>query len=93
MTVPAARPDGLHGGRGCEVETTNHTYLADYRDAVGPETGCILQVHPSNFRIEGFTAAVAVADLATLSDVFAPSPQRAYRHQPPRGSTHLGPKR
>ena len=49
-----------------EVGTTNRTSLADYADAVGPETGCILKVHPSNFRIEGFTSAVDVAELAGL---------------------------
>ncbi len=49
-----------------EVGTTNRTHLADYADAVGPETGCVLKVHPSNFRVEGFTSAVAVGELATL---------------------------
>ena len=34
--------------------------------SLGPETGCILKVHPSNFRVEGFTAAAPVADLAGL---------------------------
>jgi len=49
-----------------EVGTTNRTSLADYAAAVGPDTGCILKVHPSNFRIEGFTSAVGVEELATL---------------------------
>jgi L-seryl-tRNA(Ser) seleniumtransferase len=49
-----------------EVGTTNRTHLADYREAVGPETGCILKVHPSNFTVTGFTAAVGLTDLATL---------------------------
>ncbi|HEX8487615.1 MAG TPA: L-seryl-tRNA(Sec) selenium transferase [Propionibacteriaceae bacterium] len=54
------------GARLCEVGTTNRTSLADYAAAVGPETGCILKVHPSNFRVEGFTSAVDVAALAAL---------------------------
>jgi L-seryl-tRNA(Ser) seleniumtransferase len=49
-----------------EVGTTNRTVLGDYREAVGPETGFILKVHPSNYRVEGFTAAVSVAELASL---------------------------
>jgi len=54
------------GARLREVGTTNRTSVADYAAAVGPDTGCILKVHPSNFRVEGFTSAVAVADLAGL---------------------------
>src|SRR5215831_15869256 len=42
------------------------TVLADCREAVGPGTGFILKVHPSNYRIEGFTASVPVSDLAGL---------------------------
>jgi L-seryl-tRNA(Ser) seleniumtransferase len=54
------------GARLREVGTTNRTTLADYAGAVGPDTGCILKVHPSNFRVEGFTSAASVSDLATL---------------------------
>jgi L-seryl-tRNA(Ser) seleniumtransferase len=54
------------GARLREVGTTNRTALEDYAAAAGPRTAFILKVHPSNFRIEGFTAAVAVADLAAL---------------------------
>jgi L-seryl-tRNA(Ser) seleniumtransferase len=54
------------GARLHEVGTTNRTSLRDYTEAVGPETGCILKVHPSNFRVEGFTSAVSVADLSAL---------------------------
>jgi L-seryl-tRNA(Ser) seleniumtransferase len=49
-----------------EVGTTNRTTLADYEAAVGPDTGFVLKVHPSNFLVSGFTAAVPVAALATL---------------------------
>jgi L-seryl-tRNA(Ser) seleniumtransferase len=49
-----------------EVGTTNRVTLSDYRDAVGPQTGAVLKVHPSNFRVEGFTASVPIAQLAGL---------------------------
>jgi L-seryl-tRNA(Ser) seleniumtransferase len=52
-----------------EVGTTNRTTVADYAEAVGPATAFILKVHPSNYRIEGFTAAASVADLAGLAPV------------------------
>ncbi|HEX8092607.1 L-seryl-tRNA(Sec) selenium transferase [Jatrophihabitans sp.] len=54
------------GARIREVGTTNRTSLADYAGAVGPRAGCVLKVHPSNFRIEGFTAGAGIAELATL---------------------------
>ncbi|NMO02094.1 L-seryl-tRNA(Sec) selenium transferase [Gordonia sp. TBRC 11910] len=50
-----------------EVGTTNRTHLHDYADALGDRTGCILKVHPSNYRVEGFTAGVDVAQLAPLA--------------------------
>ncbi|MGW4297891.1 L-seryl-tRNA(Sec) selenium transferase, partial [Micromonospora chersina] len=61
-------PDLLEstGARLREVGTTNRTALADYAAAVGPRTGFVLKVHPSNFRVTGFTSAVPVAGLATL---------------------------
>ena len=54
------------GARLREVGTTNRTSPADYAAAVGPDTGCILKVHPSNFRISGFTSSVEVAELAEI---------------------------
>src|SRR5262249_51419409 len=54
------------GARLREVGTTNRTALSDYAAAVGPETAVVLKVHPSNFRILGFTSTVPVRDLATL---------------------------
>jgi L-seryl-tRNA(Ser) seleniumtransferase len=49
-----------------EVGTTNRTVLGDYQRAIGADTAFILKVHPSNYRIEGFTASVGVAELASL---------------------------
>jgi len=49
-----------------EVGTTNRTRLADYAQAVGSQTACVLKVHPSNFRVEGFTGAVEVAELTQM---------------------------
>ena len=46
-----------------EVGTTNRTHLRDYADALGPATGCVLKVHPSNFRVDGFTCAVPLLSL------------------------------
>jgi len=54
------------GARLREVGTTNRTTVADYAAVIGPDTGCILKVHPSNFRLEGFTSAVDVSELARL---------------------------
>jgi L-seryl-tRNA(Ser) seleniumtransferase len=49
-----------------EVGTTNRTTIADYVAAVGDRTGCLLKVHPSNFRMTGFTSSVAISELAGL---------------------------
>jgi L-seryl-tRNA(Ser) seleniumtransferase len=56
------------GSRLREVGTTNRTSARDYAEAVGPETGFVLKVHPSNFHVSGFTSAVDVAELAHLLD-------------------------
>ncbi len=61
-------PDLLEstGARLREVGTTNRTHLEDYAAALGPGTAFVLKVHPSNFRVSGFTSSVAVPALATL---------------------------
>jgi L-seryl-tRNA(Ser) seleniumtransferase len=51
------------GARLREVGTTNRTRVQDYSVAIGPQTALILRVHPSNFRIEGFTERPDVAAL------------------------------
>jgi len=55
------------GARLVEVGTTNRTHLKDYIEAMGPKTGVVLKVHPSNYRIEGFVAQVAAAALAPVA--------------------------
>ncbi len=55
------------GARLVEVGTTNRVRLADYAGAITSETALILSVHPSNFRIIGFTQAPDLAALAVLA--------------------------
>jgi len=54
------------GARMVEVGTTNRTHLGDYERAVTENTAAILRVHPSNYRITGFTSEVPLADLVAL---------------------------
>jgi L-seryl-tRNA(Ser) seleniumtransferase len=61
------------GARLREVGTTNKTRLRDYEAAIGPDTALILRVHPSNYRIRGFTERPGLGDLVEL----------AHRHQLP----------
>lgn len=58
------------GARLREVGTTNRTHLADYAEAISPETASLLKVHTSNFRVEGFTADVDLSGLRGLADEY-----------------------
>ena len=49
-----------------EIGTTNRTRIEDYRDAINERTRLLLRVHPSNFRIEGFTARPQLRELVAL---------------------------
>ena len=53
-----------------EVGTTNRTRAADYAAAIGDRTAILLRVHPSNFRIEGFTERPSLADVVGVGERF-----------------------
>jgi L-seryl-tRNA(Ser) seleniumtransferase len=57
----------LSGAKLVEVGTTNRTHLYDYENAINENTGVILKVHQSNYRIIGFTEEVSIEDLYGLS--------------------------
>ena len=54
------------GAKLVEVGTTNRTRIGDYRRAMGSKTSLILKVHPSNYRVIGFSGSV---DLGELSEI------------------------
>ena len=54
-----------------EVGTTNRTRAADYAAAISDKTALILRVHPSNFRIEGFTERPGIDELVLLGRRFS----------------------
>jgi len=55
------------GARLKEVGTTNRTRPSDYRDAITPETGVLLKVHTSNFKIVGFTGEASIPSLSKVA--------------------------
>jgi L-seryl-tRNA(Ser) seleniumtransferase len=57
----------LSGARMVEVGTTNRTRAADYADAIGERTAALLRVHPSNFRVTGFTESTSLAEMAGVA--------------------------
>ncbi|MSS71718.1 MAG: L-seryl-tRNA(Sec) selenium transferase [Candidatus Latescibacteria bacterium] len=62
---------GRGGARMVEVGTTNRTHLKDFREAITERTGLLLSVHPSNYRVTGFTAEVGLEDLVALGREFS----------------------
>jgi L-seryl-tRNA(Ser) seleniumtransferase len=57
----------LSGARMVEVGTTNRTRAADYDEAIGERTAALLRVHPSNYRVTGFTESASLAELAAIA--------------------------
>ena len=99
-------PDVLlqSGGILVDVGTTNRTYIQDYEQAITENTAALLKVHASNFRVEGFTAAVEAAELVELgqqqgipvlhdvgSGCFLPTQKYGLAHEPmPQESISAG---
>jgi L-seryl-tRNA(Ser) seleniumtransferase len=50
----------------CEVGTTNRTSIRDYEQAINERTRLLLRVHPSNFRITGFTERASLEEMVAL---------------------------
>ncbi len=61
----------LSGARLREVGTTNRTKLSDYEQGIGPETAAIMHVHPSNYRVIGFTEEPRIDELARVAHAHA----------------------
>ena len=55
------------GARLVEVGATNKTRLADYATAITPATRVLLKVHPSNYRMLGFTGEASLEELGALA--------------------------
>ncbi len=65
-------PEVMSKGGVClrEVGTTNRTRLEDYEEAIGEHTKLLMKVHPSNYRISGFTEEVGVEELGSLAQKY-----------------------
>ncbi len=54
------------GAKLIEVGTTNRTYIEDYIEAINDKTAVLMRVHPSNFRVHGFTHSVTISEITAL---------------------------
>lgn len=77
----------LSGARMVEVGTTNKTHPSDYERAISDDTAMLLKVHPSNYRMAGFTETVSIKELRAMAD--AENRLRAAE----RGARPTGPRR
>ena len=57
----------MSGARMVEVGTTNRTRVGDYEAAITPRTAALLRVHPSNYRVSGFTEETSLQELSELA--------------------------
>jgi L-seryl-tRNA(Ser) seleniumtransferase len=57
----------LAGAKLVEVGCTNRTHVRDYEDGINDETGLLLSIHQSNYRIEGFASQVDIADMVPIA--------------------------
>lgn len=55
------------GCRLVEVGTTNRTRISDFRQAIDESTGLLLKVHPSNYRVQGFTDEASLPEMSVLA--------------------------
>ena len=53
-----------------EVGTTNRVHLKDYENAINDQTSCLMRIHTSNYRVEGFTGEVSIEDLCKLAKAY-----------------------
>ena len=56
------------GAKLVEVGTTNCTYVDDYEEAISTRTAALLRIHPSNFRVEGFTHGVMLEEMVAIGN-------------------------
>jgi L-seryl-tRNA(Ser) seleniumtransferase len=56
------------GAKLVEVGTTNCTYIYDYENAITDKTAALLRVHPSNFRLQGFTHRVELKEMVAVAE-------------------------